>query len=341
LQGSGDRSIDVSSHSCSAVTKSNPLIGESPAMQHFFERMRRVAPTDATVLITGETGTGKGMVAQQIHHFSGRRQHRFMAINCGAIPPNLLESELFGHSRGAFTGANVNKIGKFEAANFGTIFLDEIGDMSADLQVKLLKVLEERAFEPVGSNRTVKVDVRIIAATHRDLEAAVADGRFREDLYYRLFVIPIRLPALRERSGDIPRLADHFLRKFNAQLGFAVPGFADEAMARFEIYRWPGNVRELANMVERLVVLAGDGVIGMDDLPTKLRSNLPPSMPIRTDAVDSGINLQAAVTAFEKKLICQSLEKTNWVKTRAADLLHIKRTTLVEKIKRYDLQKTG
>jgi transcriptional regulator with PAS, ATPase and Fis domain len=341
LQGSGDRSINTSNHSGNAAIKTSPIIGESAAMGRVFERMRRVAPTDATVLISGDTGTGKGMVAQQIHRLSGRCQHRFMAINCGAIPPNLLESELFGHARGAFTGANTNKIGKFEAANFGTIFLDEIGDMSADLQVKLLKVLEERSFEPVGSNRTVKVNVRIIAATHRDLEAAVADGRFREDLYYRLYVVPINLPALRERSGDIPLLVDHFLRKFNTKLGFDISGFTAEAMARFEAYDWPGNVRELANMVERLVVLSGDGLIGMDDLPTKLRANLPPSMPTLPVADENGINLQAAVTAFEKKLICQSLEKTNWVKTRAADLLNIKRTTLVEKIKRYDLQKIG
>lgn len=341
MQGSGDRSIDISSQSTNTIIETKSIIGESSAMERVFKRMRRVAPTDATVLIMGETGTGKGLVAQQIHHLSARRQHRFMAINCGAIPPNLLESELFGHARGAFTGANTNKIGKFEAANFGTIFLDEIGDMSADLQVKLLKVLEERSFEPVGSNRTVKVNVRIIAATHRDLEAAVADGRFREDLYYRLYVVPIRLPALKERSGDIQLLADHFLQKFNAKLGFRVPGFDSQVRAKFEAYDWPGNVRELANMVERLVVLTGDGPIGLDDLPTKLRGKLPQSIPTQTDIYENGINLQAAVTAFEKKLICQSLEKTNWVKTRAADLLNIKRTTLVEKIKRYDLKKTA
>jgi DNA-binding NtrC family response regulator len=310
-------------------------------MARVFDRMQRVAPTDATVLITGETGTGKGLIAKQLHELSRRNRQRFMALNCGAIPPNLLESELFGHARGAFTGAATSKTGKFEAANGGTIFLDEIGDMSPDLQVKLLKVLEERSFEPVGSNRTVHVDVRIIAATHRDLEAAVGEGRFREDLYYRLFVIPIRLPALRERALDVPLLANHFLKQCNAKLGFDIQGFSPEALLLMQAYNWPGNVRELSNTIERLVVLTAEGEIGVDDLPTKLRDHAPVQAPPPAEMGDTGINLQAAVTAFEKKLICQSLEKTNWVKTRAADLLNIKRTTLVEKIKRYDLQKSA
>jgi DNA-binding NtrC family response regulator len=310
-------------------------------MASVFERIQRVAPTDATVLITGETGTGKGMVARQLHLLSNRSGKRFMAINCGAIPSNLLESELFGHARGSFTGATTAKIGRFEAANGGTIFLDEIGDMSPDLQVKLLKVLEERSFEPVGSNRTIQVDVRIIAATHRDLEAAVADGRFREDLYYRLYVIPIRLPALRERSTDISLLANHFLDHYNAKLGFEIRGFASEVLDLFQAHSWPGNVRELSNLVERLVVLTGEGMIGVDDLPTKFRDKTPAAKPQIANMAEGGVNLQAAVTAFEKKLICQSLEKTDWVKTRAADLLKIKRTTLVEKIKRYELQKVG
>jgi DNA-binding NtrC family response regulator len=310
-------------------------------MTRVFDRIERVAPTDATVLITGETGTGKGLVAKRLHELSRRSDKRFMAINCGAIPPNLLESELFGHARGAFTGATTSKVGKFEAANGGTIFLDEIGDMGPDLQVKLLKVLEERSFEPVGSNRTVHVDVRIIAATHRDLEAAVADGRFREDLYYRLYVIPIRLPALRERAGDVPLLANHFLQQYNAKLEFDIRGYSAEALAIMQAYNWPGNVRELSNLVERLVVLTGEGEIGVDDLPAKLRDQPHLPTPPPAEIGDTGVNLQAAVTAFEKKLICQSLEKTNWVKTRAADLLNIKRTTLVEKIKRYDLQKSA
>jgi DNA-binding NtrC family response regulator len=322
------------------ITASN-IIGKSSTMCRVFDRMQRVASTDTTVLITGETGTGKGLVAKQLHELSRRNNQRFMAINCGAIPPNLLESELFGHARGAFTGATTSKIGKFEAANSGTIFLDEIGDMSPDLQVKLLKVLEERSFEPVGSNRTVHVDVRIIAATHRDLEAAVGEGRFREDLYYRLFVVPIRLPALRERAGDVPLLANHFLKLCNAKLEFEIRGFSAGALALMQTYDWPGNVRELSNMIERLVVLTGEGQIEVDDLPAKLRDHAPAQTPQPADMGDAGINLQAAVTAFEKKLICQSLEKTNWVKTRAADLLNIKRTTLVEKIKRYDLQKSA
>lgn len=317
------------------------IVGKSPAMAGVFGRMQRVAPTDATVLITGETGTGKGMVAKQLHSLSKRSSKRFMAINCGAIPPNLLESELFGHARGAFTGATMAKTGRFEAANGGTVFLDEIGDMSPDLQVKLLKVLEERAFEPVGSNRTVQVDVRIIAATHRDLEAAVAEGRFREDLYYRLYVIPIHLPALKERSTDVSLLAHHFLDHYNTKLGFDIQGFDSEVMDLLKVHNWPGNVRELSNLVERLVVLTGEGTIGVDDLPAKFRNRAPVvTFPI-TEMAESGVHLQAAVTAFEKKLICQSLDKTDWVKTRAADLLHIKRTTLVEKIKRYELQKSA
>jgi DNA-binding NtrC family response regulator len=310
-------------------------------MTRVFDRLQRVAPTDATVLITGETGTGKGLIAKRLHELSARCAKRLMAINCGAIPSNLLESELFGHARGAFTGATASKIGKFEAANCGTVFLDEIGDMSADLQVKLLKVLEERSFEPVGSNRTVHVDVRIIAATHRDLEAAVADGRFREDLFYRLYVIPIKMPALSERAGDIPLLANYFLNQYNSKSDYKIQGFSPEALAIMQGYSWPGNVRELSNLVERLVVLTGEGEIGVDDLPAKLRDQATVQTPPPAEMGDSGINLQAAVTAFEKKLICQSLEKTNWVKTRAADLLKIKRTTLVEKIKRYELQKSA
>ncbi len=341
MQGETIEIGETTAGRCGKQARSNPIIGRSSAMARVFERMQRVAPTDSTILITGETGTGKGMVAKQLHALSGRSSQRFMAINCGAIPANLLESELFGHARGAFTGASTTKIGKFEAANGGTVFLDEIGDMSPDLQVKLLRVLEERSFEPVGSNRLVAVDVRIIAATHRDLEAAVKAGRFREDLYYRLHVIPIRLPALRERASDVPLIADHFLRQYSAKLGFEVTGFATEAMTVLKRYTWPGNVRELSNLVERLVVLTGNGLIGVDDLPSKMRTATAVNPPPRVELTEGGVNLQAAVTAFEKKLICQSLEKTNWVKTRAADLLKIKRTTLVEKIKRYDLQKTG
>jgi sigma-54 specific flagellar transcriptional regulator A len=299
-----------------------------------------VADSDSTVLINGETGTGKGLVAKAIHQSSYRRQRPFVSINCGAIPENLLESELFGHVKGAFTGATNAKTGKFELANGGTIFLDEIGDMSPDLQVKVLKVLEEREFEPVGGCKTIKVDVRIIAATHRDLEEEVQKGNFREDLFYRLYVIPIQLPALRNRQIDIPLLIEHFLNKLNAEKSTEIDGISDAAMNIFMSHSWPGNVRELANLIERLAVLKGEGEITVDDLPPKLRSNESSLPAVAAPEINTeGICLTTAVNEFEKNLIYQSLERTDWVKNKAAKLLHVKRTTLVEKIKRYELHK--
>ncbi len=315
------------------------IIGQSEAMQRVFGIMRKVSASDSTVLINGETGTGKGLAARAIHRQSRRCEAAFVAINCGAIPENLLESELFGHVRGAFTGATANKVGKFEQAHGGTIFLDEIGDMSADLQVKILRVLEEGAFEPVGGNRTVKVDVRIIAATHRDLEARVGEGLFREDLYYRLYVIPLMLPPLRARRGDVALLAGHFLDMFNARAAGAIEGFSEAALAVLGRYDWPGNIRELRNLMERLVVLKQDGIIDTDDLPTKFRKRTGASVASAGIALsEDGINLNSAVTEFEKALILQSLEKTKWVKNKAAKLLKLNRTTLVEKIKRYQLE---
>ena len=315
------------------------IIGQSEAMQRIFGVMQRVSASDSTVLINGETGTGKGLAARAIHQQSARGEAAFVAINCGAIPENLLESELFGHVRGAFTGATANKVGKFDQAHGGTIFLDEIGDMSADLQVKILRVLEEGEFEPVGGNRTVRVDVRIIAATHRDLEARVGEGLFREDLYYRLYVIPLVLPPLRERGGDVALLAGHFLEEFNARSGGAITGFSDEALAALGRYGWPGNIRELRNLIERLVVLKQSGTVALDDLPIKLREHTATAPAHAGIALsDEGINLNSAVTEFEKALILQSLEKTKWVKNKAAKLLRLNRTTLVEKIKRYQLE---
>jgi len=319
------------------------VVGKSRSMQSVFKLIERVADSDSTVLINGETGTGKGMVAKAIHESSYRSEKPFVAINCGAIPENLLESELFGHVKGAFTGATSTKIGKFEVANGGTIFLDEIGDMSPDLQVKVLKVLEEREFEPVGGCKSVKVDVRIIAATHRDLEEEVQKGNFREDLFYRLYVIPIQLPSLKDRQIDIPLLASYFLGKLNNEKKFNVEGITESAMEMLVRHSWPGNVRELANMLERLVVLKGEGVLDLDDLPAKLKPNgaIPTAaMGMNVPALSrDGICLNTAVSEFEKNLIYQSLEKTDWVKNKAAKLLQVKRTTLVEKIKRYDLQK--
>ncbi len=316
------------------------VIGKSRSMTQVFKLIERVANSDSTVLINGETGTGKGLIAKAIHDSSYRSQKPFVAINCGAIPENLLESELFGHVKGAFTGATAAKTGKFEVADGGTIFLDEIGDMSPDLQVKVLKVLEERQFERVGGCKTVKVDVRIIAATHRDLEEAVQKGTFREDLFYRLFVIPIQLPALKERQVDIPLLVDHFLLQLNKDKNTDVSGVTDNVIKIFMHHPWPGNVRELANLMERMVVLKGEGEINIDDLPPKMRQcGDMGNCLIGPELSTEGFCLSTAVSEFEKNLIYQSLEKTDWVKNKAAKLLQVKRTTLVEKIKRYELHK--
>ena len=314
------------------------IIGQSGGMQEVFSLVEKVSRSDSTILIKGETGTGKGLIARAIHENSERKDKALVTINCGAIPENLLESELFGHVRGAFTGATSSKSGKFELANNGTVFLDEIGDMSADLQVKILRVLEEREFEQVGGLKTVKVDVRIIAATHRNLEKLVEEGAFREDLFYRLDVIPMDLPPLRERKSDIPLLVSHFMMEFNRKNKRDVNGVTDDAMRNIEEYSWPGNVRELKNMIERLVVLKGEGSITPQDLPSKLGRTDRCAIPSPVQISEDGINLNTAVTEFEKALILESLQKTNWVKNRAAKLLHLNRTTLVEKIKRHRLQ---
>ena len=317
------------------------LIGRSEKMRQVLRLVDKIAPSEATVIIQGETGTGKGLVARAIHSRSSRCDKPFIAVNCGAIPESLLESELFGHVRGAFTGATATKPGKFELAAGGTIFLDEIGDMSPDLQVKVLRVLEEKEFEPVGGCRTQKADVRIIAATHRDLEQEVAQGRFRQDLFYRLYVIPLTLAPLRERSADVSPLTEYFLGCCNRdRTPEATVSMAPEALALLAGYSWPGNVRELKNLIERLVVLSEQGMIRVQDLPRRLQGEAgaqtvePPAVEI----TEEGICLNTAVSEFEKSLIAQSLEKANWVKNKAAKLLHLKRTTLVEKIKRYELQ---
>jgi transcriptional regulator with PAS, ATPase and Fis domain len=308
-------------------------------MREIFRLVERVADSDSTILVNGETGTGKGLIAHAIHKKSYRREQPFVSINCGAIPENLLESELFGHVKGAFTGATANKVGKFEAADGGTIFLDEIGDMSPDLQVKILKVLEERCFEPIGACKTVKVNVRIVAATHRDLEEEVQKGNFREDLFYRLYVIPIKLPSLRERHSDIPHFVNYFLDCLNKKKKTRVTSISEDALETMMQHDWPGNVRELANLMERLVVIKGEGEIDKHDLPEKMKSQTPQKCLYAPEITGDGLCLNTAVSEFEKQLIYQSLEKTKWVKNKAAKLLQVKRTTLVEKIKRYDLQK--
>ncbi|MBI5590615.1 MAG: sigma-54-dependent Fis family transcriptional regulator [Deltaproteobacteria bacterium] len=328
-------SISISSQPCSFMG----MIGQSERMQRIFRLVEKVADSDSTIIIQGETGTGKGLIAKAIHENSYRKDKPFVQINCGAIPENLLESELFGHVKGAFTGAVAAKPGKFEIANGGTIFLDEIGDMSHDLQVKLLKVLEDSEFERVGGCQTIKTDVRIIAATHRDLEAAVENGTFREDLYYRLVVIPLTLPPLRDRKSDIPLLISHFLNQLNQKKRTQVTGISEKTMELMIAHSWPGNVRELKNMMERLVVLTQEGEIYPRDLPLKLRT-----APADTSAIsdvevsDQGICLSTAVSDFEKSLISQSMKIANGVKKNAAKLLNIKRTTLIEKIKRHNLE---
>jgi sigma-54 specific flagellar transcriptional regulator A len=327
----------VSSRNSGNQNKFGDIIGQSYGMQEIFGLIEKVADSDSTVIISGETGTGKGLVAKAIHQNSHRKNKPFIQINCGAIPENLLESELFGHIRGAFTGATSDKPGKFERANGGTVFLDEIGDMSPDLQIKVLKVLEEGEFERVGGTKTIKVDVRIIAATHRNLEEEVQKGTFREDLFFRLHVIPLNLPPLRERKTDIPILIAHFLRKFNRIKNKQLEGISEEAVEVTMRYSWPGNVRELKNMVERLVVLYGEGEIKVLDLPGKLRRSNGKVRPLDVEISKDGICLNTAVSEFEKALIVQSLEKTKWVKNKAAKLLNLNRTTLVEKIKRHHL----
>ncbi|MFZ3048071.1 MAG: sigma-54 dependent transcriptional regulator [Desulfatirhabdiaceae bacterium] len=314
------------------------IIGQSDCMRQVFKLIETVADSDSTIIIQGETGTGKGLIAKAIHDHSYRHNKPFVQINCGAIPENLLESELFGHVKGAFTGAIAAKPGKFEVANGGTIFLDEIGDMSADLQVKLLRVLEENEFERVGGCSTIKTNVRILAATHRNLEEAVERGTFREDLFYRLYVIPVHLGPLRERKTDISLLANGFLKSLNEKKHTQVVGFSEKTMQLMMMHSWPGNVRELKNLVERLVVLTREGEIYPKDLPARMRIQPEPidDKPV-TDLPEDGICLTTAVNEFEKALITQSLQKTNGIKKSAARLLNIKRTTLVEKIKRHHL----
>ncbi|MCB0420505.1 MAG: sigma-54-dependent Fis family transcriptional regulator [Bdellovibrionales bacterium] len=314
------------------------IIGRSPEIKKVLELVERVADADSTTLITGASGTGKELIAKAIHYNSARSQHPFVPINCGAIPSELLESELFGHVKGSFTGAVANRIGRFEMANNGTLFFDEIGEMSPHLQVKLLRVLQERKFEPVGSTKTQEANVRIIAATNIDLEKAVERGDFREDLYYRLNVIPIEVPSLKNRASDIPLLLQHFLQKFNLSSGKKITHFSPSVIETLFTYPWPGNIRELENLVERLTILKGEGTIELDDLPPKYRSS---TQEVSQDSVihipDNGMDFNSAVDSYEIALILQALEKTGWNRNQAAILLKLNRTTLVEKIKKKGL----
>jgi DNA-binding NtrC family response regulator len=322
------------------------IVGKSRPMQKLFQLLETVAATNSTILVTGETGTGKEVIARAIHHNSGRRMHRFVALNCSAIPETLLEAEIFGHVRGAFTGAVGNRQGRLEQAHKGTLFLDEVGTMSTALQMKLLRVLQEREFERVGDSHSTKVDVRVIAATNSDLVKMVAQGEFREDLYYRLNVIPVHVPPLRERKEDIPLLVQHFVDKLTRD-GFAPtrggkpPTVSQDAMRRLMAYHWPGNVRQLENAIERAIAFtAGRGQIDVDDLSTEIQQAQVPVVSSSVTLPDEGIDLDAYVAEIERELIERSLERTGGNKGAAARLLNLKRTTLVEKLKRLEKSST-
>jgi sigma-54 dependent transcriptional regulator, flagellar regulatory protein len=337
------------------------LVGSSTAMGRVNALIRQVSPFDSSVLVLGESGTGKEMVARAIHDCSPRRDKPFVAINCGAIPAELLESELFGHEKGAFTGAISTRKGRFEMAEGGTLFLDEIGDMSLPMQVKLLRVLQERMYERVGSNRTQRCDVRIIAATHRNLETATAEGRFREDLYYRLSVFPLEMPALRERLEDMPELISEFNQRLQRR-GLNTVRFSSSALQALRQHTWPGNVRELSNLVERLAILYPNGEVRAGDLPEKYRGMQPideaggilramldgqskPTPSQNRSTLDTevllpegGVDLKDHLADIEVGLIRQALDITDGVVAHAAKLLHMQRTTLVEKLRKYGLQ---
>jgi DNA-binding NtrC family response regulator len=310
------------------------VIGEHPAMRLVLDRVEQIADTDASVLIRGETGTGKEVVARLIHGASGRRAGPFVAVNVSAIPETLAESELFGHVRGAFTGADKARTGRFVAAEGGTLFLDEIGEMPRGVQAKVLRVLQDHEITPVGASESIHVDVRVVAATHRNLEDMIAAGTFREDLFYRLEVVPIDIPPLRERRADIPALTEHFRGEVNAREGRSVPGFALDVMQRLGAYDWPGNVRELENLIERLVVVASNRAVVMDDLPAHLRTTVVDLERATLDLPVSGVDLRVFLTQLEERLILQALERTGGNKNRAAELLGMNRTTLVEKLRR-------
>ncbi len=321
------------------------IVGQDPRMLKIYDLIEAVAPSKTTVLMTGESGTGKSLIAHAIHQRSPRRDKPFVEISCGSIPETLLESELFGHVKGAFTGAYADKVGKFLAADGGTIFLDEINSASPAMQLKLLRVLQERRFEPVGSTRTIDVDVRVVLASNQPLEKLVAEGAFRQDLYYRINVVKIELPPLRERPGDIPLLARHMLRKHAAEAGKTIAGFTDDAMAALVRYPFPGNVRELANIVERAAVLCRGQTIGLEDLPPHViegyspLARITPSNPPTISGADgegdtwTPMPLEEALREPERRIILRALKANDWNRQKTADDLKINRTTLYKKMK--------
>ena len=350
------------------------LVGASDAIADVRSLVSKVAPTEATVLLQGESGTGKEVIARLVHDCSERADGPFIPVNCGAIPGELLESELFGHEKGAFTGAIASRKGRFELAEGGTLFLDEIGDMPYEMQVKLLRVLQERTFERVGGGKAIKCNVRVVAATHQNLDQHVEEGKFRMDLYYRLNVFPLEVPALRERTADIDGLAQRFIDSFSAQ-GRGTIRLQDDALAHLRLYAWPGNVRELGNLIERLIILNTDEMVFAADLPIKYQSSElavaerpenveplhdqldalpenepedlsalfapPPTIPVAPPTpvhIDEPINLKQHMADTERSLIISALEQTGWVNAHAAKLLTLQRTTLVEKMRKYDIK---
>ncbi len=353
--------LDAEHRQAGAQQDSGPT-GNSAAVSQLRRLIDQVAAFDTTVLVLGESGTGKEVVARAIHQQSPRRDGPFVAINCGAIPPDLLESELFGHEKGAFTGALSARKGRFEMAEGGTLLLDEIGDMSLPMQVKLLRVLQERSFERVGGGQTIRCNVRVIAATHRNLEARIGDGHFREDLFYRLNVFPIEMPALRERADDLPVLVQTIAAQL-ARTGRGEVRFADEALQALRGYDWPGNVRELTNLVERLAVLHPGGLVRVQDLPARYRGDfavadapadevpvaaavssagkpaLAPGISAPTRLPDEGLDLRGHMASIELTLISEALERTQGVVAHAAQLLGLRRTTLVEKLRKYGIDR--
>lgn len=316
------------------------FVGRHPKILEIFQLILSIKDTDSNVLITGESGTGKEVVARAIHDLSPRKKLPWVAVNCGAIPPTLLESELFGHMRGAFTGATQNRIGRFQLAGSGTLFLDEIGDLSLDLQAKILRAIQQKVFEPVGSAHSLYLNARIIAATNQNLELAVENRKFREDLFYRLNVIPIAIPPLRERKTDIPLLVKSFIDKFATQHKREIEGVSEDSMRVLMQYQWPGNIRELENLIERVVILKrNSGVIEIKDLPIEhFKSISLDRHPVRVYLPENGLDLNDAMNDFENELIIQALQKTQGNKNKAAILLNLNRTTLVEKLKRKGLK---
>jgi two-component system, NtrC family, response regulator PilR len=311
------------------------LIGKSKKMQELFKMIEVVSATSSTVLITGESGTGKELVAKAIHLNSPRAEEAFVSVNCGAFPETLLESELFGYMRGAFTGAAANKKGLFEVADKGTIFLDEIGDTSPAMQVKLLRVLQERTIRRVGGTEEIPVDVRIIAATNRDLSEMVADNQFREDLFYRISVIPLELPALRQRRDDIPLLADHFLARLNASMGKKIDRISDEALKKMEMYDWPGNVRELENAMERAFILETSNELSAQHLPESVATN--PRMRGVTDFPEEGFDLEAYVENLQKGFLEEALRRSDGIQVKAAELLRMTYRSFRHYMQKYNI----